>query len=221
MKSLSEDAETLGLMYLDLKDFVVQAGFDHELDWQAEVSLETSTEGDFLRESGWVILSTGLRERYVRERFHLVSGAFLDWRSAAEICRQSERCRRLALAAFAHSGKIDAILEIVGIVAEVGYDRVKEKIRSGDVGYLRELPYIGPVTSFHLAKNLGLDVVKPDRHLVRMARAAGYTSPLKMCSEIATVVGESVAVVDLVCWRFATLNRSYEREIERLLSRRR
>ncbi|MCY4558462.1 MAG: hypothetical protein OXF79_19215 [Chloroflexi bacterium] len=220
LRPLTVDAEALGLMYLDLKDFVVQAGYDHELDWQADVSLETSTEVDFMREAGWVVLSTGLREKYVRERFRLVSRAFLDWRSATEICQQSERCRTRAMTVFANSAKIDAILEIVGIVAEVGYERVKESIRASEVDYLRRLPYVGPVTSFHLAKNLGLDVVKPDRHLVRIARATGYASPLEMCSEIATAVGDSVAVVDLVCWRFATLNRRYEREIKRLLNRR-
>ena len=41
-------------------------------------------------------------------------------------------------------------------------------MRTEGVNYLTTFDQIGPVTAFHLAKNLGLDVVKPDRPLVRM-----------------------------------------------------
>jgi DnaJ-domain-containing protein 1 len=74
---------------------------------------------------------------------------------------------------------------------------------------LRTLPFIGPVTQFHLAKNIGLDVAKPDRHLVRIAQLFQFASVQDLCETIANQAGTRVAVVDLVFWRFATLNRRY------------
>lgn len=84
-----------------------------------------------------------------------------------------------------------------------------EQITSNGVSFLETFPYIGPVTAYHLAKNIGLDVVKPDRHLVRLAASAGYPSPLALCEDIATVLGERLGVVDLVLWRFATQCERY------------
>ena len=68
---------------------------------------------------------------------------------------------------------------------------------------------MGPVTACHLAKNLGLDVVKPDRHLLRIAAVTGYQSPYEMCCDIAKVTSDKLSVIDLVIWRFATIQRQY------------
>ena len=122
------------------------------------------------------------------------------------------------MAAFGNRRKIKAIGEIATRVAEVGIEHIKAEIRCRGVRYLQEFPFMGPITSYHLAKNLGLDVVKPDRHLMRMAWASGHESPLRMCLRVAAVVGDSVSVVDLVLWRYATLNGDYEGEFR--LSRR-
>jgi len=73
--------------------------------------------------------------------------------------------------------------------------------------------YIGPVTCFHLAKNLGVDVVKHDRHLVRYASYMGFRDATELCEMISRITGDRVAVVDLVLWRFATLMPAYEREL--------
>ena len=51
--------------------------------------------------------------------------------------------------------------------------------------------------------------VKPDRHLCRVAQAAGYSSPAAMCETIALDTGDRLAIVDLVIWRYATLTKSY------------
>lgn len=212
------DGTRLGAMYSEFKNVVVRSGYGGELTWQAQVDFETTTETEFLREAAWVVLSAGFRERSVRNCFGEVSQAFLHWRSAVEIVRSREQCRRRAMAAFANRAKIDAIVRIAGTVAARGFQCVKGEIRTRGVGYLQELPYIGPVTSFHLAKNLGLNVVKPDRHLLRMAQLTGYESPVAMCTTIAAEVGDPLAVVDIVCWRFATLNRDYVQEIVRFLS---
>jgi len=201
-------------LYLEAREYVVGAGYGEEIRWQEELEFDDVTESVFLREAAWVVLSAGFREAIVRKCFDSVSEAFLGWRSAEEIVARREDCEKRALAVFGSRRKIGAIAEIAGRVAEDGIEKVKMGIRTNGVTFLQEFPFVGPVTSYHLAKNLGVDVVKPDRHLVRMAQASGYSSALEMCSMVAAAVGESVAVVDLVFWRYATLNHDYETEFQ-------
>lgn len=203
------EAEQLSCLYLVLKERVVDAGYGDEVDWHAELEFESTTEEEFLREAAWVVLTSGFRESIVRDCFGGVSAAFLDWRSASRIAACRDRCEGRALKVFGNTRKIRAIGSIVGQVAEDGYEKVKNGVRRGGVTYLRRFPFIGPVTSYHLAKNIGLEVVKPDRHLVRLAEAMGCGSPGELCSTVAKVVGDSVGVVDLVFWRYATLDRDY------------
>jgi len=196
--------------YLEAKRRVVAQGFGHDLDWQAGCSLDSVTEQDFLREAAWVVLSAGLSETTVRNLFDKISQCFLNWRSADAITRNREVCVRNALLVFGHSKKIAAIAEIACVVSSRGFAKFKCGLRDDCIGVLRKLPYIGPVTVFHLAKNLGLDVAKPDRHLVRIAQAAGACSPQDLCTAISATVGDRIGVVDLVLWRFATIERTYE-----------
>ena len=203
------DTGQLAAAYLDIKEYLVRVGYADEIDWQADVCFEDTTESDFLREAAWVVLSAGFRESVLRRHFHRISEAFLCWCSAAEIVAEAADCRRRAMSVFAHSRKIEAIAEICDRVARCGFREVKGSIRTHGVGFLQELPFVGPVTSHHLAKNLGMDIVKPDRHLTRIARVAGYESPREMCSQIVHVVGDTLGVVDLVLWRYATLDRRY------------
>ena len=211
------DRKNLASIYLDMKDFVIRAGYDHEIDWQSDLNFETVTETDFLRETAWVILTTGFRESVVRASFESISEAFLNWCSAKRIDTRRDVCRQRAISIFSNRRKIEAIVEIARTVANQGIRQVKEMIQARGVGYLQELPYIGPTTSYHLAKNLGIQVVKPDRHLKRMALLTGHASPMEMCCRVAETVGDSPAVVDLVFWRYATLNKKYQEELETLV----
>lgn len=196
-------------VYLTAKEAVVARGFAWEMDWQAERRLDRIGETDFLRESAWTVLSAGFREALVRRLFRPVCGAFLGLQSAAAIQANRARCRRDALKVFNNRRKVTAILDIASIVDGMGFERVRRQIEQDDVRFLQTLPYIGSITAFHLAKNLGLPVVKPDRHLQRIAAAAGFGSPLELCQLISDHLGEPVGVVDVVLWRYATLFPDY------------
>jgi hypothetical protein len=56
----------LAVLYLTAKERVIEAGFADEIDWQEKVSLEDLDESTFLRESAWVVLSSGFRETVLR-----------------------------------------------------------------------------------------------------------------------------------------------------------
>jgi len=155
--------------YLLAKEILIQHGYAHEISWQDCVTFSDVTEQDFLREAAWVVLSAGMREVVIRRLFPKISAAFFEWESARRIATESERCRRLALRRFGNQRKIDSIIKIAEIVDSEGFDRMKVRISEQGPETLQGLPYIGPTTCYHLAKNIGLDVAKPDRHLLRVA----------------------------------------------------
>ena len=203
------DTRQLAALYLDAKRAVVQGGFGWEIDWQESLEFDRLTEPSFLQEAAWVVLTAGMREAVVRRRFNAVSEAFLGWSSAKAIVDSRRRCRRRALAVFNHRPKIGAILGIAHRTASLSFEWIKSRILEQGVSYLQRLPFIGPVTSFHLAKNIGLQTAKPDRHLVRIAALFGFPSAQTMCETIAEEVCDSVSVIDVVLWRYATLHIDY------------
>ena len=74
------------------------------------------------------------------------------------------------------------------------------------IGRLSQFPFIGPITANHLAKNLGYQLAKDDRHLQRIALRFGYKSAQGLCADISAVTGDSIAVVDTILWRDSALN---------------
>jgi hypothetical protein len=195
--------------YLAARSYVYRAGYASECQGSNRLDVAEMTETEFLREAAWVVLSSGMREAVVRSRFNGISAAFRWWRSAEEIARNAADCRSAALAYFAHPRKMDAIATIAARVADVGFASFRERLILDPIAVLETLPYLGPATARHLAKNIGFDLAKPDRHLTRLASAAGFQSPIGMCDVIAAFTGESVATVDSVLWRYATLVPNY------------
>lgn len=178
------------------------SGLDGELVWQRSVSLPTFTESDLLREGAWVILCSGFREAVVRKVFDHVSLCFCDWESAELIVQESWCCQRAAMASFRNERKLNAICQMAGLICKAGFATFKTGVLTEPIAALSALPYIGPITAMHLAKNLGFDVAKPDRHLVRLTEWLGYRYAFDLCNEIADQTGEPVRVVDLLLWRF-------------------
>ena len=84
--------------------------------------------------------------------------------------------------------------------------RFRTAIERDPIATFNKFPLIGPITAWHLAKNLGLDVAKPDRHLTRVANALGFGDAFELCSAVATVTGEPKRVVDIVIWRYLANN---------------
>jgi hypothetical protein len=163
----------------------------------------------FLQEYAWVVLASGMREAVVRRKFPLVSACFYSWRSAEQIADDAEACVRAALGVFRHEPKMRAIATTATLVAREGFPIFKQALEARPLDTLLELPYIGPITQYHLAKNLGVNMAKPDRHLVRIAHLFGHPSVQDFCGAVSSETGAKISVVDLVFWRFATLRKDY------------
>lgn len=195
--------------YLDSKQTVLKCGYENEILWQNRTQSTAWTETIFLREAAWVILSSGMREFVIRKIFPNFSRQFFEWDSADSISQNNLICRQNAYSFFKNYGKIDAIIDIAGYISQNRFETVVERLREDGANYLRQFSYLGPATSLHLAKNLGLEVAKPDRHLERIAKEFKFDSTHQLCSTISEFVGDDIAEVDLVLWRFATLDRNY------------
>ena len=98
---------------------------------------------------------------------------------------------------FGHPGKRVAIDSIWRDRAEhfAAFQAASAKLE-----FLESLPWIGPVTRYHLAKNLGADEAKPDVHMERLARR-DKTSTQALCRRLARRTGYRVATIDSILWR--------------------
>lgn len=201
--------EKISNTYIQMKEAVIADGYATEIDWQNDVCFSHITECNFLREAAWVVLSSGMRESVVRKKFPAISEAFYYWEDAIRIANNSEHCKLNALKVFCHHMKIGAIITITQRISLEGFDVFRMRVQNEGIDFIQSLPFMGPATSYHLAKNIGLDVVKPDRHLLRLAANSGYESPRLLCEDISEFVGDRLSVIDIVLWRFATLNPDY------------
>lgn len=187
-------------------DYVHRANLLWEVDWQRRVALSAFEESDLLREAAWVVLCSGFRESVVRQLFDHISLCFCDWESATAIIADYPACKVSAGRVFRNRAKLDAIVEIAVRVDAVGFSAVKSAVMVDPIGELRRFPFIGPVTVWHLAKNLGLNSAKPDRHLSRISRQFGFVDANAFCRAIGERAGEEPRVVDLIVWRFLADN---------------
>lgn len=207
--------DDIAMRYLDAKSTVLRAGYAWEIDWQESCAIGALTEQRVLREFAWVVLSSGLSERVVRSIFIRITEAFQGWSSARSIWLSRQGCRRDAMHVIRSERKIDAILALAGYVHYVGFPHFMDALKSCEcTTFLQRFPMLGPATSRHLAKNLGVPVAKPDRHLCRIASAVGYRDVARLCNDLSETVGDPVSVVDVVLWRFATLDRGYLRAFQ-------
>lgn len=189
--------------YLKAKAELYAQGFASEIMWQESVSPCKTTEHVFLREAAWVIYCSGFKESILRQKFNYLSLCFFDWLSAEKIAANAENCVSTAMLGFANKSKHQAILAIAQRIASHGFDVFWKNIRTDVLKNMMQLPYIGPITAIHLAKNLGFDMAKPDRHLVRVTQHLGFDCAQGMCESISSNTGDSIRVIDLVLWRYA------------------
>lgn len=201
---MRQTTRTLDL-YHRAVDAVQAAGFGWEPEWQRARAISAFTERDLLRETAWVVLCSGFREKVVREIFDYVSLCFCDWEAASEITQRRDACVRTASGRFRNERKLRALVDVAAVIDAHGFEPLCARLTSDPIAELQVFPFIGPVTSWHLAKNLGFNVAKNDRHLARLAIEHGYEDAHELCRVIASRTGELESVIDVILWRFATL----------------
>jgi len=159
-----------------------QVGYGPVIEWSGNIHAPVDADA-FARETAYVVLNSGFKNS--------VAAPIL------ERCMIALKAGRSAAREFGHEGKSKAIdwiwAEREALFAD--YRAAGDKI-----AFLRSLPWIGPVTAWHLAKNLGGDHAKPDVHMERLARR-DKTTTHKLCDRLARQTGYRVARIDTVLWR--------------------
>lgn len=184
--------------YLSVRDRLFELGYRGEWEWAQTVKPPTSAE-HFAGEAIWVICCSGFREQAAR----VTQGAV----------KKALRAGLSATTVFPASGKGRAI-DKVWFGRDQHFEEFQSRLALGRViDWLPTLPYVGgPILRYHFAKNLGVDVAKPDRHLCRLAGVpengpveANFQAAMDLCRPIAAATGDRIATVDVVLWRACNL----------------
>lgn len=159
-------------------------GAGHHLDvaWSEQLSPPKSAE-EFAEAAVYVIVNSGMK-------YAVAQAIYL--RCLARL-HSEKKVRR----SFGHKGKARAIDWI--------WQRKKELFAaylaaSDKLEFCGSLPWVGPVTKYHLAKDLGLDVAKPDVHLARLAER-DRTTVARLCRRLSGQTGYRQATIDTLLWR--------------------
>lgn len=173
-------------VYRLLRDAVINHGHEDDIFWSETNRKIARGEHDrFFSEYCFVVVNSGMKAQVARRIYEKVMPIVTNGGSASVV--------------FHHEGKARAI-------DDVWKRREAELTRylaaEDKLACCRSLPWIGDITKYHLAKNLGEDIAKPDRHLVRIAGAEG---PHALCARLAKASGDRICTVDVVIWRAANL----------------
>ncbi len=169
-------------LFLRIDRAVREAGYSEAIAW-SEKALPPSNANQFASEAIYVIINSGMSNKVAVPIYNRCMKALRSGTSAATV--------------FGHPGKAAAIDDI--------WKRRRSlfrKLAETDdlISFCGSLPWLGPVTKYHLAKNLGADVAKPDVHLIRLAEPAGETVQ-GLCERLAAETGYRAATVDMILWR--------------------
>ena len=177
-------------LYNYIKDFVIKKGYKQEIEWCSNIpEIEKIDKWYFFREYVWVVINSGMKNSVAKEIFNRF------WNNG-----------HFNFDAIGHPHKKESIKKVYNRLDRYFYHLIKSKNR---LKYLESLPHIGMITKYHLARNLGLNYAKPDRHLVRITSLLKFNNVQKFCGKISNLSGDKIGLVDLVFWRFATLNDNY------------
>lgn len=179
---------------------------------------EAVDQVDFLREVVFVIYCSGFREATLRAKWPEIVRALRGLHQTRRVLEDQIQVRRDLLRVFASKRKAEAAISAVRIVDRLGWPAIRREAIAGGPHYFERFPMVGPVTCYHVARNIGLDVVKPDRHLVRIASALGAASPLELCELCGLARGHRIGAVDFAWWVWAALTPGYLMVIDRTLA---
>lgn len=177
------------LKYLRLKARLLDSGYAEEIAWSGNIGRCASAD-DFAIEYAFVVCNSGMKAQVARGIFDRI--------------RAAQNAGASAHTVFGHKGKAAAIDAAWAAREELFHEFSMLDSDAARVEWLGQRAWIGEITKWHLAKNLGVNCCKPDRHLTRIA-ATSRETPAELCERIASETGDKIAMVDLIIWRAANL----------------
>lgn len=172
--------------YFELKEALIKKGYEQEIWWSEDIKI-CEDSSSFCQQYIFVLCNSGMKAQIAVVIYQKILQAIVDHVDISEV--------------FGHEGKVKAIKAMIK-----GHKTIfQEYLKSDDkLEFCVSLPWIGDITKYHLVKNLGVDCIKPDRHLVRIAEKHG-TDAFALCEELSKITGDKLTTVDTVLWRSANL----------------
>jgi len=172
----------------DLKKIITLLGEQakEDIHWAENIKPPKNAK-EFAYEIIYVICNSGMKNTIATKIYQKVTAALVRGESATTV--------------FKHKGKSEAIDGIWENRNELFRDFRSKKTTEDQMIFIgTKLPWIGKITQYHVAKNFGVDVAKPDVHLQRLADIE-KTTPQKLCERLTEATGYRVATVDTILWR--------------------
>lgn len=172
--------------YQRCKDRVIKAGYGYEIEQVDKRQFNTITPEGFLSQFAFVVLNTGMKNQVAQEMYNRLCAKGIDTVN--------------------HKQKKLAIMYVQSKYEELFQELQQCNTDEKKIVFLETLPFIGQITKYHLARNLGIDCAKPDRHLVRLAYYFDFNGDVHtMCKYIHDKTGERIGTIDVILWRNANL----------------
>jgi endonuclease III len=195
------------LLELGAKDYFIKAHkftYHYYYDVIEKISSTKFSELSperFFEEYVWVVYTSGFSAKAVSKFFDKLSdayGYFVDL-SDKTIDDVMPKIKLICN----NRQKANSVVQMAKIlndnISKYGWQKYRDDHLSSPE-LLMNLPYIGKITRYHIARNIGLlDSVKPDLHLVRAAKYWGYKDCEEMCKDVQPE-GMPLGIVDLILW---------------------
>ncbi|MDD5454173.1 MAG: hypothetical protein PHW62_01555 [Candidatus Ratteibacteria bacterium] len=173
--------------YADAREYVIKAGFEWEIKAVQTRYFKDMDSIGFLEAYVYCVFNVGMKNQIAEKMYETFCKSGCDLKSIG------------------HPYKRDAIGKAIDKFGEWWASLLNCSTDMERVEFLDTLPMIGEITKYHLARNLGMDVAKPDRHLVRLMKKFEFNDVQKMCRYVADITGDRIGTVDVVMWRAMNL----------------
>jgi len=185
---IMEKITKMATYYKKIKKMVIDKGYEDELNWVNNIPNPVDKDL-FFKEYSWVVINSGMKNSVAEKIFKNF------WNNGS-----------IDFSAINHPNKNKALKKVFERLDFYFLHFTKSKNK---LMYLKSLPHIGDITKYHLARNLGLNYAKPDRHLVRISNLFNYKNVQEFCKKLSILTNDPIGLVDLVLWRFATIYPNY------------
>lgn len=183
--------------------------YGDEMDHISSIRLANVTRDFFFQEYMWVVHATGFSAKAVGKFLPKLIPAYGPWRELGnEDFKTSFDRIKLVCNNYQKAHAVWSMAKLlVGIPSDERSWFTFKYENLSSPSLLTKLPYIGKITCYHLGRNIGLlDCVKPDLHLVRMAKYWGFKDCESMCREMQNNAFPDLplGIIDLCLWYSAS-----------------
>ncbi len=181
-------------------EFVKSRGYENEIKNFRKLK-PPKTKDEFLAEYTWVVFASGFSVEILEKKWKEIEKRFFNFNveKIVQVVEKDPNYYKKVKMPIDNKRKINAVVEVAKIINREGFEKFL------DIEKMEELPFIGETTKFHLARNLGLDVAKPDRWMKRLAKKLGFPPTVdgvnSMVKKFQLATGEKIGVIDAVLWR--------------------